>query len=432
MDTSRAFATAATGWRFAPLLPSSESKPRTFGWPRTFRALRHRDFRLFWAGQTVSLIGTWMQVVAQGWLVYRLTDSPLMLGLVNVVPLLPVVPLSLLGGVISDRLPRRNLIITTEIVLMLQAFVLAILIWLDVVQVWHILFLSFILGAASAVEQPARLAFVVDTVDKEDLTNAVALNSSMYNSARILGPTIAGVLLAWIGEAGCFLVNGVTYSTVILALVAVRLPQHTLSTHPIGVADSLIDGLRYVWGTTAIRALMAIVAVSSFLTLPYIALMPVFARDVLGAGPEGLGFLMTGVGVGALAGALAVATIEEGRRGKWLSWGNIMGPIFVFLFCLSRSFPLSLALVLVVGASNAVRQTLANSLIQIISPTEYHGRVMSVFNLLFNGMSRMGALGVGAVAEFAGAPGALGLGAIVSVIFGSIVIWRMPYVYRLT
>jgi hypothetical protein len=160
--------------------------------------------------------------------------------------------------------------------------------------------------------------------------------------------------------------------------------------------------------------------------------MPVFARDVLGAGPEGLGFLMTGVGVGALAGALAVATIEEGRRGKWLSWGNIMGPIFVFLFCLSRSFPLSLALVLVVGASNAVRQTLANSLIQIISPTEYHGRVMSVFNLLFNGMSRMGALGVGAVAEFAGAPGALGLGAIVSVIFGSIVIWRMPYVYRLT
>jgi MFS family permease len=414
------------------LLPSSESKPRTFGWPRTFRALRHRDFRLFWAGQTVSLIGTWMQVVAQGWLVYRLTDSPLMLGLVNVVPLLPVVPLSLLGGVISDRLPRRNLIITTEIVLMLQAFVLAILIWLDVVQVWHILFLSFILGAASAVEQPARLAFVVDTVDKEDLTNAVALNSSMYNSARIIGPTIAGVLLAWIGEAGCFLANGLTYSAVILALLAVRLPPHTVPTQPIGVADSLSAGLRYVWGTTAIRALMAIVAVSSFLTLPYIALMPVFARDVLGAGPEGLGFLMTGVGVGALAGALAVATIEEGRRGKWLSWGNIMGPIFVFLFCLSRSFPLSLALVLVVGASNAVRQTLANSLIQIISPTEYHGRVMSVFNLLFNGMSRMGALGVGAVAEFAGAPGALGLGAIVSLIFGSIVIWRMPYVYRLT
>lgn len=413
------------------MLPSSESSLRSSRWPRTFRALRHRNFRLFWSGQTFSLIGTWMQIVAQGWLVYRLTDSPLMLGLVNVVALVPVVPVSLLAGVISDRFPRRQLIIITEIVLMLQALVMAALVWLNVIQIWHIMVLSFVLGAASALEQPARLAFVVDTVGKEDLTNAVALNSSMYNSARIVGPSIAGLLLVWIGEAGCFFVNGVTYVAVILALLAIRLPPQTLPTKLLPVADSLTDGLRYVWDATTIRALMAIVAVSSFFTLPYIALMPVFARDVLQAGPEGFGFLMTGVGIGAITGALGVANIEAGRRGKWLTWGNVMGPVFLFLFCLSRSFPTSMALVVLVGGSNAVRQTLANSLIQIISSEEYHGRVMSVFNLLFNGMSRIGALGVGAMAEVTSAPWALGLGAIVSFVWGLVVIWRMPYVQRL-
>jgi MFS-type transporter involved in bile tolerance (Atg22 family) len=192
-----------------------------------------------------------------------------------------------------------------------------------------------------------------------------------------------------------------------------------------------MSGFRYIWGTRTVRALMAIVALSSFFTLPYIALMPVFARDVLQAGPEGLGFLMTGVGIGAISGALGVASIQIGRRGKWLTLGNVMGPAFLVLFCLSCSFPLSLALIVLVGASNAVRQTLANSLIQIITPEEYHGRVMSVFNLLFNGMSRIGALGVGAIAEASSAPWAVGVGAATSLALGLIVIWRMPYVHRL-
>jgi MFS family permease len=413
------------------LLPSSEPSPQAFRWTHTFRALRHRNFRLFWSGQIVSLIGTWMQIVAQGWLVYRLTDSPLMLGLVNVVALLPVLPVSLLAGVLSDRFPRRSLIISTEIVLMLQAFVMAALTWLKVVDVWHIVVLSFVLGAAAALEQPARLAFVVDTVGKEDLTNAVALNASVYNSARIVGPAIAGLLVAWIGEAGCFFVNGVTYWAVILALLAIRLPPQTVPRERLRVATSLIEGFRYIWDVRTIRALMAIVAVSSFFALPYMTLMPVFARDVLHAGPQGLGFLMTAVGLGAISGALWVANIEAGRRGKWLTLGNVMGPMFLILFCLSRSLPLSLGLVVLVGASNALRQTLANSLIQIIASEQYHGRVMSVFNLLFNGMSRIGALGVGALAEATGAPWAVGIGAGISVVFGLAVIWRMPYVHRL-
>jgi MFS family permease len=193
-----------------------------------------------------------------------------------------------------------------------------------------------------------------------------------------------------------------------------------------------VDGFRYVWNARTIRALMAIVAVSSFFTLPYMALMPVFARDVLKVGPEGLGFLMTAVGIGAIGGAIGVASIRAGRRGMWLALGNVMGPALLMLFCLSWSFPMSLALVALVGASNAIRQTLANSLIQLIALEEYHGRVMSLYNLLFNGMSRVGALGIGGLAQFAGAPWAVGLGAAVSLVWGLLVIWRMPQVHRLS
>jgi MFS family permease len=372
-----------------------------------------------------------MAIVAQGWLVYRLTDSPLMLGLVNFVGLVPVVPVSLFAGVISDWLPRRNLIIFTEIVLMLQAFTLALLTWLGLIQVWHVIVLSFILGGAAALEQPARLAFVVDTVGKEDLTNAVALNSSVYNSARIVGPAIAGLLVAWIGEAGCFFINGVTYLAVIGALLAIRLPPQGRPTERLQVAGSLVSGLKYTWNTRIIRSLMIIVALSSFFILPYIALMPAFARDVLETGPEGLGFLMTAVGSGAIGGALLVANLQTGRRGKWLMLGNIVGPGLLILFCLSQSLTLSLILVALIGASNAVRQTLANSLIQLTASEEYHGRVMSIFNLFFNGMSRAGALGVGTVAEVTGTPLALGVSAVISLILGLVILRAMPEVAHL-
>jgi MFS family permease len=409
-----------------------EASPRLVRWPRTFRALRHRNFRLYWSGQVVSLIGSWMQIVAQGWLVYQLTDSPLMLGLVNFVGLVPVVPISLLSGVISDWLPRRNLILVTELVLMLQALAMALLTLLGVIQAWQVVVLSFVQGAAAALEQPARLAFVVDTVGKEDLTNAVALNSSAYNVARIIGPAIAGVLVAWVGEAGCFYINGLSYGAVILALLAIRLPRQARPKERLQVAGSLMSGLKYTWNTKTIRSLMIIVAISSFFTLPYIALMPAFAKDVLGAGPQGLGFLMTAVGLGAIGGALLVANIQAGRRGKWLMVGNVMGPAFLVLFCLSHSFLLSLGVVVLVGASNAVRQTLANSLIQLTAADEYHGRVMSVFNLLFNGMSRAGAMGVGAVAEFTGTPLALGASAVLSLAAGLAMVWGMPEVTRMS
>ncbi|MFN2226806.1 MAG: MFS transporter [Anaerolineae bacterium] len=420
----------ATGQASADAIPAPQPAGRR-RWPRTFRALSHRNFRLYWSGQVFSLVGTWMQIVAQQWLVYRLTDSPLMIGLVNLVGLLPVVPISLLAGVISDRFPRRKLIIVTEIVLTAQTLALALLTALGIVQVWHIIALSFVLGAASALEQPARLAFVADTVGKEDLSNAVALNSSAYNVARILGPAIAGLLVAWIGEAGCFLINGATYLPVILTLLAIELPAQARPRGPMRLGGDLMSGLRYTWDTRAIRSLLLIVALSSFLTLPYMVLMPVFAGDVLDAGPDAYGFLLTAVGIGAIGGALMVANLRSGRRGRWLNVANVLGPAFLLLFCLSRSFIVSLGVVFFVGAANAMRQTLANSLLQIKAAEEYHGRVMSLFNLIFNGMSRAGGLAVGAAAEFTGAPWALGASAAASLLMGLAIIWRLPEVDRL-
>jgi MFS family permease len=413
------------------LLPATGGIARESRWLGTFRALRHRNFRLFWSGQIVSLTGTWMQIVAQGWLVYRLTDSPLMLGLVNVVGLLPVVPVSLLAGAISDRVSRRALIMSTEALLALQALAMAVLTWLGVIQVWHVILLSFVLGFAGALEQPARLAFVVDTVGKEDLTNAVALNAAVQNGARIVGPSIAGLAVAWIGEAGCFGINAVTYLAVIAALAAVRLPGREAAREQPGLTRSLIDGLRYVWRERTIRGLMGIVALSSFLALSYITLLPAFAGDVLGLGPEGLGFLMTGVGVGAICGSIAIAGAKEGRRGRWLMAAHLVSSAALIVFCMARSLPLSVALIVLVGAGSAVRNTLANGLLQLNARDEYQSRVMSVYNLLFNGMSRVGALGVGGMAQLTGVAWAVGLAAAGSVLWGLIAIARMPQVHRL-
>ncbi|OGO68430.1 MAG: hypothetical protein A2Z49_08400 [Chloroflexi bacterium RBG_19FT_COMBO_56_12] len=314
---------------------------------------------------------------------------------------------------------------------MIQALILALLTWLNLIQTWHIMVLSFVLGAATAMEQPARLAFVMDTVGKEDITGAVALNSSTYNVGRIVGPAIAGILVAWTGEAGCFLINGISYFAVILALLAIRLPPHVRLEKLPQVRRSLASGFRYTWNFKVIRSLLVIVVISSFFILPYLALMPVFARDVLKTGPEGLGFLMTAVGIGAIGGALVVASLRSGSRGKWLAWGNIFGPVFLVLFCFSHSFWISLALVFLVGFGNALRQTLANSLIQVITEEEYRGRVMSIFYLLYNGTSQVGALGFGALADWTSAPIAVGLGSGISVILGLLVAIGMPEVRRL-
>jgi MFS family permease len=324
------------------------------------------------------------------------------------------------------------LIMFTEAVLAAQAFAMAALTWFDAIQVWHVILLSFVLGSAGALEQPARLAFVADTVGKEDLTNAVALNAAAQNGARIAGPSIAGLLVAWIGEAGCFAVNAVTYLVVIVALAAVRLPSREAAREPPGLTRGVIDGLEYVWQERTIRALVGVVAISSFLALSYVTLLPAFAGEVLGLGPEGLGFLMTGVGIGAIGGAVVVSGVKAGRRGKWLAFSHLVSSTILVVFCLTRSLSLSVALIALIGAASAVRNTLANSLLQINARDEYQSRVMSVYNLMFNGMSRVGALGIGGIAQVTGVAWAIGLGATASVLWGLILIARMPHVHRLS
>ena len=372
-----------------------------------------------------------MQIVAQSWVVYDLTDSPLMLGLVNFAALLPVLPISLLAGVLSDRFPRRNIIIMSESILMLQAIIMAGLIWFNIIQVWHVILLSFVLGAAAALEQPARLAFVVDIVGKKDLSNAVALNSSGFNSARIIGPALAGLMIAAIGEAACFIINGLTYLAFILVLFAIQVPHQIRKKDSIQVMGSLKDGFKYILDSKIILGLLLIVSVASFLTIPYIALMPVFARDVLQTGQDGLGFLLTAVGVGAIFGAMISAYLKDGKRGKWILAANITGPIFLILFCFSKYFIISLLIIVLVGASNAIRLTLANSLTQLNTSDEYHGRVMSVFNLLFNGMSRFGALAVGGLAEIITATWALTISAGISAIIGFVLFIQLPHIRKL-
>lgn len=410
---------------------SVESLPQPNRWPKAIRSLGYRNFRLYWSGQIISQIGTWMQIVAQGWVVYNLTDSPLMLGLVNFAALLPVVPVSLLAGVLSDRFSRKNLIMATEFVMMVQALIMALLIWFNVIQVWHVILLSLVLGAAAALEQPARLAFVVDVVGKEDLSNAVALNSSASNLARIIGPAIAGMIIAAIGEALCFFINGISYLAVILALVAIRITWKPKETGSLKVAGSLKDGFMYLKRNRILQELFAIVSLASFLTIPYIALMPVFARDILRVGAQGLGYLLTAVGVGAIIGALLVARLQAGKRGEWLMYANLIGPVFLIIFCISSNFYLSLVLVMLIGAANAIRLTLGNSLTQLNTADEYHGRMMSIFNLLFNGMSRVGALVIGGFAEIIPVSWVLGASALISAILGLIMIFKMPGVRRL-
>ena len=325
--------------------------------PPTFRALRHRNYRLWFFGQGVSLIGTWMQTMAQQVLIYRLTGSAAALGVINAIGLIPLIPLALWGGSIADRAPKRTIILIAQTVMMIQAFILAGLAWTGAVQVWQVYALAFVLAAAQAVDLPARQAFTVELVEgKEDLTNAIGLNSAMFNGARALGPALAGTLVATFGEGPAFLLNALSFVAVIISLLLMRgLPAPAGLRRSASVAGHMAEGLRFIVHQRMILVLISLVAVSAFLSMPYSTLMPVFAGKVLqtSAQPvvaflcEGvhpvmrcrapqalpLGLLLTTVGVGALVGALAVASLpERARRGRWLTAGNLAFPALLLAF----------------------------------------------------------------------------------------------------
>jgi len=394
--------------------------------PSTFSSLRHRNFRLWFIGQTLSLVGTWMQSVAQGWLVFQLTGSDLALGVVSFIGSLPTLFLMLPAGALADRIPRRRVLLVTQTVMMLLAFILAILAAARVLQIWHIGVLAGCLGIANSFDAPARQAMAVEMVeDRADLTNAIALNSTIFNLARVVGPAIGGVVLAAVGAAWCFTLNGLSFLAVLVALLMMRLPQvhQEVRTDPITL--QVAEGIKYVWQTPVVRSATAIVTVASLFGFSYAVLLPAFAVDVLHVGEAGLGALNTAVGIGALVGSLIVASLTRFRRkGLLLVGGSILFPAALFIFAFSHSLWLSLAALSVIGVAFVTQNSMANTLIQTVVPDKLRGRVMAVYMLMFFGTTPFASLQAGAIAQAFGSAAGVAVGAGIALVFAlSVLIW---------
>jgi MFS family permease len=381
-----------------------------------WRALRHRNFQLFFSGQLISLIGTWMQSVAQSWLVYRLTGSALLLGSVGFASQVPVFLFAPLGGIAADRFNRRHIVIATQTAAMLLAAILAALTLFHKVQVWHVFVLASLLGIVNAFDIPGRQSFLVDMVGKEDLMNAIALNSSMFNGARVIGPAIAGILVAKIGEGWCFFANAVSYIAVIIGLLLMRVisPVRAAMASPL---EHMMEGFRFVNQTAPIRALLLLLGLVSLVGMPYVVLMPIFADQILHGGARGLGILMGATGVGALLGALTLA-FREGVKGlgRWVAWCCAGFGASLIIFALSRTFWVSVILLLPVGYCMMLQMACSNTLIQVMVPDALRGRVMAVYSMMFMGMAPIGALFGGALAERLGAPHTVAIGGLASVL----------------
>ncbi|MDX5422111.1 MAG: MFS transporter [Hymenobacteraceae bacterium] len=369
-----------------------------------FRALRSRNYKLFFMGQGISLIGTWMQQIALSWLVYRLTDSVFLLGAVTFSSQIPSFLLGPFAGVAADKFERHKVLLVTQVLSMLQASTLAVLVLTGAIQIWHILALSAVLGTINAFDIATRQAFVIELVERrEDVSNAIALNSSMFNMARLVGPTIAGLLIAVVGEGVCILINAVSYLAVLASLLLMRLKPFERVRQDRKVWQSLKDGFRYAFGFPPIRALILIVALISLFGMPFTVLLPVFARDILHGGANTLGYLMGASGLGALSGALFLA-----QRKSVLGLGKvIVGTMTLFgtalmAFSFSEFFLLSLVLMLFSGFGMIVTMASCNTLLQTIVEDDKRGRVMSLYATAFMGMAPIGSMLAGSVAEHIG------------------------------
>ena len=393
--------------------PATPASPPAGGLSFMVRALRHRNYRLFFAGQTVSLIGTWMTRIATSWLVYRLTRSALLLGLVGFAGQIPSFLLAPLAGVLVDRWNRHRLLIVTQVLAMVQSAALAALALTGVINIWHVLLLSLFQGGINAFDMPARQAFVVEMVDKrEDLANAIALNSSMVNAARLLGPSIGGVLIAAVGEGWCFALDAASYLAVIASLLLMQVaPRPRPAARGVRMLAELRAGWAYVAGSPAIRSMLLLLALVSLVGMPYTVLMPVMASTVLHGGPNTLGFLMAASGVGALGGAVFLA-----NRRTVLGLGRViptMAGLFgagLIGFSLSRSLWLSLLLLVVTGLGFMVQMAASNTLLQTLVEDDKRGRVMSFYTMAFMGTTPFGSLLAGSLAHRIGAPYTLLLG----------------------
>jgi len=400
-----------------------------------FGALRYHNYRLWFFGQMVSLMGTWMQSVAQGWLVYQLTGSKLALGTISFIGSLPTLFLMLPAGVVADRISKRTVLLATQTAMMLLAFALAGLSAAGILRVWHIAALAVGLGVANSFDAPARQSLAVEMVeDRRDLMNAIAMNSTMFNIARIAGPALAGILLAAVGATWCFALNGVSFLAVIAGLWAMKLPDMPKVPHSEGMGAQILVGLRYVWHNIPVRAIISVLGVSSLTAMSYGVLMPVFAADVFHVGETGLGALNAAMGAGALAGALTLAALGGFQRKGLLfmfTAGSLLFPVLLFGFAFSPSFPLSLAMLVLVGWAAMAQNATANTLVQSIVPDELRGRVMGAYSLVFFGSMPFGSLQAGALAQAFGPSVAIAIGAGVALAYALFVLLAVPKVRRL-
>jgi MFS family permease len=380
---------------------------------KTFRSLRHRNFRLYWFGQMISLIGTWMQSMAQGWLVLRMSNSPFLLGVVGAFASLPVFFFSLPAGVIADRVKKRKLLILTQTGAMILAFVLAFLTYTGLVRVWHVMILALCLGMVNAFDMPTRQSFVKEMVGKDDLLNAIALNSFMFNAARILGPAAAGILISLAGEAGCFFVNGLSFLAVISGLLLMRMQDLVFSDSNHTFLTSFKQGVSYVRGNKRVLALVIMVSAMSIFGFSYAVLMPVFARDIIKAGPSGLGFLMAAIGIGAITAGLGLASRKGEEKLKYMRLGIFVFFISVFAFSFSNLLVLSLLLLVATGWGMISIIATCNTLLQEIIPDELRGRVMSFYTMMFMGTMPLGSFLAGALGQTLGVIWAVRIGSLV-------------------
>ena len=398
-----------------------------------FRTLRYRNFRLFFAGQGISVVGTWMLQVAMGWLVYRLTSSALLLGVVGFASQIPTFVLSPFAGVIADRANRHRLLIVTQTLSMVQALILAALTLTGAIQVWHIITLGFLLGCINSLDIPVRQSFLVELVEKkENLANAIALNSLMFNSARLVGPSIAGIVVAVFGEGICFLINGISFLAVIwsLALMKVlpRQPRHKDTR----ILDGAREGFTYAFGFAPIRFILSLLGVTSLVGMSYVVLMPVFARDILKGGAQTLGFLVASAGVGAL-----IATVYLASRKTVLGLGRLI-PISastfaagIMLFSLSRNLWLSMALLAVAGFGMMANMAACNTILQTIADDDKRGRVMSFYTMAFMGVAPLGSLIAGALAGRIGVTATLVIGGSLCIAASAVFATKLPAIRAL-
>jgi MFS family permease len=392
------------------------------------RALKHRNYRLFFAGQAISLIGTWMQMVAMSWLVYRLTGSASMLGVIGFVSQVPTFVLAPFAGVLADRWNRQRLLLSTQIFAMLQAAALAWFVLSGTVQVWQIMTLAFLLGVINAFDIPVRQSFVVELVEKrEDLNNAIALNSSLITSARLIGPSVAGVLIVFIGEGGCFIINSLSYLGVIVAIASMRLKPQKERGVERHVLLELRDGFHYAYGFAPIRSILFMMMLMSFAGMPYVVLMPVFAKNVLHGGSHTLGFLMGAAGFGAL-----ICTIRLASRKSVLGLGRLIAcaagifGIGIASFALSHTMALSMLFLCMAGFGSMAVISSSNTILQTIVDDDKRGRVMSFFTMSFMGTTPFGNLVAGLVADRIGPQNTLIIGAAACLIGGLVFARQLP------